>query len=182
VRVYLDSEFTGLHKGTTLISIGLISDDGSTFYAELNDYDVSQIDDWLRENVLAHLRFPYDERQSTPRLDLSHHAMKASRVLVARALAEWLAQWERVEVWGDCLAYDWVLFCDLFGGALKIPANVYYIPFDIGTLFHAKGIDPDVSRMEFSGYTGKGAPHNALIDATVLWLCMRRLERAETNQ
>ena len=38
-RIYYDAEFTGLHINTTLISIGMVSDSGSFFYAEFNDYD-----------------------------------------------------------------------------------------------------------------------------------------------
>jgi hypothetical protein len=38
-KLFLDTEFTGLHQNTTLISIGLIADTGDTFYAELTDYD-----------------------------------------------------------------------------------------------------------------------------------------------
>ena len=48
-KLFFDTEFTGLHKNTTLISIGIISEDGKTFYAELNDYDINQIsdDNWI---------------------------------------------------------------------------------------------------------------------------------------
>jgi len=38
-KIFFDTEFTGLHQNTTLISIGLISECGKTFYAELTDYD-----------------------------------------------------------------------------------------------------------------------------------------------
>jgi hypothetical protein len=50
-KIFFDTEFTGLHQNTTLISIGLISECGKEFYAELTDYDVTQIDDWLKQNV-----------------------------------------------------------------------------------------------------------------------------------
>lgn len=42
MEIFFDTEFTGLHQSTTLISIGLISKDGRTFYAECNDYDRSK--------------------------------------------------------------------------------------------------------------------------------------------
>lgn len=54
-KVFFDTEFSGLHKNTTLISIGLISECGKTFYAELTDYDTTQIDGWLQTNVLDNL-------------------------------------------------------------------------------------------------------------------------------
>lgn len=50
-----DTEFTGLHQNTTLVSIGLVSDEGERFYAELTDYDETQCDDWITKNVLDHL-------------------------------------------------------------------------------------------------------------------------------
>lgn len=43
-KIFFDSEFTGLHQNTTLISIGLISDDNNCFYAEFTDYDKNQLD------------------------------------------------------------------------------------------------------------------------------------------
>ena len=56
-KVFFDTEFTGLHQKTTLISIGLVSECGKTFYAELTDYDKSQIDKWLNDNVISNLMF-----------------------------------------------------------------------------------------------------------------------------
>lgn len=163
MRVFFDTEFTGLRQSTSLISIGLIAENGHTFYAESNSYNHTQVDDWIRENVLANLRFT---GESLPKIDLEHHAMCGSQYQVRSALAGWLAQYEHVEMWGDCLAYDWVLFCELFGGAMYIPKNVYYIPFDLATLLKAMGIDADVNREEFAGISG--TKHNALHDAKAI--------------
>ena len=38
MKIFFDTEFTGLHKDTSLISIGLVDEDGKTFYAEFLDY------------------------------------------------------------------------------------------------------------------------------------------------
>jgi hypothetical protein len=70
-----------------------------------------------------------------------------------------------------------VLFCDLFGKAFDIPKNIYHIPFDLATLFKVNGIDPDISRKEFSGidqyFTYR--EHNALWDARVIKACYEKL-------
>ena len=55
--IYYDAEFTGLHKNTTFISIGLVTEKGSYFYAEFNDYDESQVDDWIQKHVINNLQF-----------------------------------------------------------------------------------------------------------------------------
>jgi len=161
-KIFFDTEFTGLHKNTTLISIGLVSEKDTEFYAELNDYDESQVDDWLRDNVISKLG-------NIPRYG-------GSRIYVANKLRLWFEQFDKVEIWSDCYAYDWVLFVNLFGTAFDIPKNIYYIPFDIATLMKMKGVDPDINREEFAGLDlGDNQKHNALWDAKVIKACYNKL-------
>jgi len=174
MRVFFDCEFTGLHQSTTLISIGLVSEDGQQLYCELDDYDLAQVDDWIRKNVTNHLWI----QQPAAIMPLDDVAMGTEYVVdnapgVAEAIRKWLSQWDSVEMWSDVYAYDWMLFCNLFGGAFNIPGNVYYIPFDLATLLWAKGEDPDVNREQFAGITGN--KHNALHDALVIKACFEKL-------
>ena len=93
-------------------------------------------------------------------------------------LEQWLSQFDSVEIWSDCLSYDWVLFCQIFGHAFKIPKNVYYIPFDICPLLLQAEGDADVSREEYAEKyieVGGGKKHNALWDAYVIKACYNRL-------
>jgi len=169
VRVFFDTEFTGLHQNTTLISIGCVAEDGAQFYAELDDFDRSQVDEWIHDNVYVHLWHQMPYAPTPPGVSY----LVDNGPEVALQLRVWLEQWESVEIWSDCLAYDWVLFCELFYGAFGIPKNIYYIPFDLATLFKIKDIDPDVNREEYSGLTG-GNKHNALWDAQVIKACYER--------
>ena len=57
MRIYFDTEFTGLHQRTTLNSIGLISETGKTFYGEFADYDKTQIDEWIQKDVIDNTLF-----------------------------------------------------------------------------------------------------------------------------
>jgi hypothetical protein len=171
-KVFFDTEFTGLHQNTTLISIGFISECGKTFYAELTDYDESQVDDWLRENVIAKLgKIP--DGLSTD--GLGNTTFNGSKLILKTILKNWISQFQKVEIWSDCLSYDWVLFNSIFGTAFHIPKNVYYIPFDICTLFKIKGIDPDISRESFAHDVYGDAKHNALWDARVIKMCYDKL-------
>jgi hypothetical protein len=172
VKIFFDTEFTGLRNGTTLISIGLVAENGKTFYAELTDYDQCQVDDWIQKNVIENL-IVHPERDHYYKVTDTDEIYKSNTSGVAYRLFVWLQQFEKVEMWSDCLAYDWVLFCQLFGSALNIPHNVYYIPFDICTLMKIKGVDPDINREEFAGMTGK--KHNALHDAKVIKVCYEKL-------
>jgi hypothetical protein len=178
-KIFFDTEFTGLHQNTTLISIGLIAETGQTFYAELTDYDKSQIDEWLQTNVIDNLTLTSRENmQHTKGINIS---VKCDTSNLKGFLTQWLEQFGEVEIWSDCLSYDWVLFNQIFGHAFNIPKNVYYIPFDICTLFYAKGIDADISREAFADMSEGSQKHNALWDAKVIRQCFLKLQGATTH-
>jgi len=190
MRVYLDAEFTGLRQNTTLISIGLVTDK-SQFYAEFTDYDVAQVDEWIETHVIANLTLGEEDDGSMhySRDDYSRDEIrgnvgdemyvKGSREFVSEKLSLWLGALGPVEIWGDVLGYDWVLFCELFGGAFGVPDSVYYIPFDIATLMKVCGVDPDINREELAGMGVPDAKHNALWDAHVVKACHERLMEME---
>lgn len=171
-RIFFDTEFTGLHKNTTLISIGMISEDGKKFYAELSDYDRSQVNDWINENVLAH-RWCHTNRFEW---DVPGYYVYGNKVSVAHELRKYLSQFESVELVSDCAHYDMALFIDLFGTAFDIPENVcpacYDINQDIAKFHEVDGQTAfDINREEILSNNGieiKGAKHNALYDAEVI--------------
>jgi 3' exoribonuclease, RNase T-like len=192
-KIFFDTEFTGLHQGTTLISLGAISECGKTFYAEFTDYAITQVDDWLKENVLNNLMFNHLDKLGIASADENGNIqIKANTLSIKEHLEKWLSQFDEVEMWSDCLSYDWVLFNQMFGHAFNIPKNVYYIPFDICTLFYAKGIDADISREKFvsNTFSESGEPlffdaegnmiekqkHNALWDAKIIRQCFVKLQ------
>ena len=191
MNLFFDTEFTGLHKNTTLISIGIISEDERFFYGESIDFDKNQIDEWLQKNVIDNLLYnnkkgyysmdsfdDYNYRSQNPDNDpYSNYStrMKGTINELSRDLRLWLDQFDDVTIWSDCLSYDWVLFNDLFGTAFDIPKQVYYIPFDICTLFKVKGIDPDISREAFIDNEIDGEKHNSLYDAKVIKACYDKL-------
>lgn len=86
-----------------------------------------------------------------------------------------------MEIWADVPAYDWVLFCELFGGAFGIPENIFYAPFDLSTAFRLAGhiipkgrYDKDIKRFEWAGLP-EDLQHNALMDARAEKLCFEKL-------
>jgi len=162
MKLFFDTEFTGLHQKTTLLSIGIVDENGREFYRELDDYDQSQINDWLKDNVIAKFK----------------NEGSVNMGMLKEDLLEWLKVYdygEKIEVWSDCLAYDWVLFCEIFGGAFEVPKNIYYIPFDICTLMKIKGVDPDISREAYAGFDEDSSKHNALHDAEAIKICYEKL-------
>lgn len=185
MKVFFDCEFTGLHQNTTLISIGCVADTGFEFYAELTDYDQTQVDEWIQENVLSNLVYRGGKNQAYTNAPYSGRL--GDKAYIASELKKWftelleLSRDDTIEIWSDVLAYDWVLFCQLFGHAFNIPDYVYYIPFDIATLFKVLGFDPDTNREEFAELYDNGLKHNALWDARVIRACYEKLMRYGGN-
>ena len=188
-KIFLDTEFTGLHQGTTLISIGLVSDCGKTFYAELTDYAKNQVDPWLQENVIDNLIIDEGVINKLDK-DLIKNGFSSIKINECEDstlfkgeiddLKEYLTEWlesfyEKIEIWSDCLAYDFVLFNQIWGHAFNVPKCVYYIPFDICTLFKVMNIDPDISREEYSELKEGKLKLNALWDAKVIKACYDKL-------
>lgn len=196
MNLFFDFEFTGLHAGTTPISLGIVAENFGFFYAEFTDYDETQIErekdggKFIKTNVLDNLIL---EKQNLKENDFYEYykgndlfAMKVrgNKSFIAEKLKKWLFSFNtQLEMWGDCLHYDWVLFLDLFGSAFDLPECVYYIPFDICTLFKIKNIDPDINREEFvkeyiktykeaDDFSNK---HNSLHDADIIMYCYNKL-------
>lgn len=184
MKIFFDCEFTGLHQNTTLISLGLIDETGRTFYAEFGDYDYKQVDNWLLHNVINRLIF-HDHYHvggkgkgwcNASTINRETHVY-GNTDFIQQCLEDWLGKYDEIEMWSDCLSYDWVLFCNLWGHAFDIPKKIYYIPFDICTLFKVKGIDPNVNREEYAGIpeVQNKNKHNALWDAKIIKMCYEKL-------
>lgn len=179
MNLYFDTEFTGLHKNTTLISLGVVSDNDKTFYAEFLDYDKSQVDRWLEQNVISYLNGLSDKNKTVT--VGSHTEVYGDKAYVRKELTKWISQFHKVHLWSDTHHYDVVLFQDIFGGAFSIPENIYYIPFDIATYMKVLGVDPDVTREDFIDRPIDGVKHHALYDAKVIRACYEKLERLNKN-
>ena len=175
--LFLDTEFTGLEKNAQLISIALYYSDDCYLYAEFNDVDYTKVSDWIKEQVVVHLEFI--EHKNITLLDNRKVKLKGSIAEIKQGLQKWTAQFDEIEIWADVLAYDWVLFCDIFGGALHIPKNIFYIPFDLSTLLKIQRQNPDLNRFEFISHllteNEKKLQHHALIDAKVSRLCYDKI-------
>ncbi|AXH71086.1 hypothetical protein BSP38_044 [Bacillus phage BSP38] len=176
-KVFFDFEFTGLQKGTTPISLGMAADNGKTLYCEFTDYDKSQVDDWIKKNVLDNLILNWTFGNTFSHEVGDASIARGSSDFLSKVIRGWVAQFDKVEFWGDTLYYDAILLNDLLGGALNLPDNVCMYYGDIATLFKIHGIDPDISRESFIDTPIEGARHNALYDARVIEACYDKLYR-----
>lgn len=183
MKIFFDTEFTGLHKDTTLISIGMVDEGGRCFYGEFTDYDESQVSDWIEENVLSHLML-----KDRGMIECLKNAFKdggyditmvrGGRAVVLSVLRHWLDKYDEIQFVSDVCHYDFVLLIDLFGTAFDLPKNVcpscHDINQDIASYYGvseytAFGINRDeiVDEPFLSEFVSK---HNSLYDALVIRL------------
>lgn len=180
MRLYLDCKFTGSHRKTTLISMAIVDEKGKSFYAELVDYDDSQLNSWIIDNIISKLVLTtVDENFHSVVNNVTY--CKGTVKEIAKYLDEWLSCYnnDMLEIWSDCMSYDWLLFVDLYGSAFDIPTNISIIPFDLCTLFKAYNIDPEINRENFIKSEGilfnSNNKHNALHDALIAKTCHDKL-------
>ena len=129
MMLYFDTEFTGLHKNTTLISLGIISDSNKVFYAEFTDYDKSQVNEWITKNVIQNLKF--NDHDVFVKCTDDYTYVKGDTDLIKSELLKWCNQFKSIQFVADVSHYDFVLLCELFGGALDLPNNISPVCFDI---------------------------------------------------
>ena len=181
--LFYDFEMTGLHKNTTLISIGIVSENGKKFYAEFTDYDESQCDDWIKDNVINKLKFElklgehFWEREHDGNVEAL-----CDRECVLYWLNKWLSQFDTIQFVSDVCHYDFVLLIDLLtngGTALDLPENIsavcHDLNMDIARHFHVSDREAfDMSREKIMNDLCKtedivtGNKHNSLYDAEVI--------------
>lgn len=180
MKIFFDTEFTGLHRNTSLISIGLIAEDGRAFYAEFIDYNRDDVNDWIKENVIDKLLYSNDYRVPKARYDFINDvaSVRGATFHIKRLLRKWLMEFDEIEWVSDVCHYDFVLLIDLvFGHALNMPygkinAACHDINQDIAKYFRISEIEAfDINReeiLEKFGIKIEGSKHNALYDAKVI--------------
>ncbi|MEM7571688.1 MAG: 3'-5' exoribonuclease [Bacteroidota bacterium] len=146
-RLFLDTEFSALTQDAALLSLALVDEQGRWFYAVFTDSNWDGLSDWHQENVVPFLLLSPTQIEQLP---AAGTYLKGDRAAVKLSLSNWLSSYEQIEIWADVPAYDWVLFCELFGGALSLPENIHYIVRDLATLLEMKGYNPDIDRFTFA--------------------------------
>lgn len=191
MKIFVDSEFTGLHPGMTLISLGMVTEDDQSFYAEFNDYDRKQIDPWIQKHIINQLYTTKNDIENQEGFYTSISEPIADTMIIGNTkeinheLFKWLHQFDQVEWWSDVYdAYDKYLFDGLFGGADGIPKNIYYIPFDLATYMKVLGVDPDVNREQFAGIkeSDEIQKHLSIWDAKVIKKCYEKLSQMQNKK
>lgn len=196
LNVYFDTEFTGLRQNTDLISIGLISERGDCFYAELTDYNKDYINEWINDNVIANLEFKNvggivyfisSDNITKPLYNQKSIKSYPTKSDVSFHLNEWLNRISNngeinIKLISDVCHYDMVLFAELFGGAMNLPSFVSPACHDINqdierfyNISQKKAFDIPRGKIINSKISLK--QHNSLFDALLIKQCYHALNK-----
>lgn len=151
IRIFFDTEFTDLAKDAKLISIGLVSEDGTrTFYAELSDtWRLADVGEFAREFVL-------------PLLEGGAALMTTSEL--QRRLWIWIKEFgEPVKLATDSLMWDWPWIQEIFSAPNTWPENLDATPLLL-TMNYLPGYDQFCEAVELAFAEGL-RQHHALDDA-----------------
>lgn len=141
--IYFDTEFYEDGRTIELISIGMVREDGETYYAEVQGAgDICMRSEWLMENVRPHLTGP-----------------RKARSQIAMEIVEFVDIDPKFCAW--YASYDWMVLCQLYGRMIDLPPTWPRFVRDFRQVAESKDLVAQV--LEFDG-----PEHHALSDAK--WL------------
>jgi hypothetical protein len=184
MKFFLDTEF--IEDGVTidLISIGIVSEDGREYYAVNKECDFRRASQWVLENVLEPIGLGQggfccvnlSDPSTSPRTKETVLASRSREQIVHEVIAflcpnsssllsgiplattveEELKSVEIYAAWG---AYDWVVFCQLWGQMMDLPNGMPFYYNDVISLAKFVGL----SRADLP--SSPASEHHPLADA-----------------
>lgn len=112
-KIFYDTEFLEDGKTIELISIGMITEHGDTYYAVNSNMPWHRIIDhpWLMENVIPHIPKPWDK----------FHPYVKNKIQIAEDVKRFVTSQVNPKLWAWYGAYDHVVLCQLFGSMIDLP-------------------------------------------------------------
>lgn len=134
--LFIDTEFTDLRKNAELISIGVISERGDKFYAEITDYDKEKCNDFVLSVVIPRL---ICKNKIERKIEKCFNVYKGygTKLEVGKAFKEFLTDMnaKKITFVSDVCHYDAVLIFDLlmYSSFGEIPDFINPMFIDIST-------------------------------------------------
>ncbi len=156
MKYFYDTEFIEDGKTIDLVSIGIIAEDGRTYYAISKEFNARKADKWVKDNVLAKLpaRYAFNNMWERPSAQQETFLWK-SRKQIKEDIIAFIGE-DKPELWAYYADYDHVVLCQLFGRMIDLPKNFPFYTLDIKQLCNSLG-NPKLPEQENE--------HNALDDA-----------------
>ncbi len=125
MRYFYDLEFGDTTSVVTLVSVGVVAEDGREYYAVSSEFDPHAVHPWVAENVLP---------------QLPHTSTWKPRKVIAAELEAFFGSdpvW-----WAWYGAYDHVALCQLWGAMPSLPRAFPRFTLDVRQLWEHLGRPP----------------------------------------
>lgn len=142
----LDEEFMEHWASIELLSIGLVAEDGRTYYRQVVNVDHGRANQFVRDYVLPQLT------ACPSGMNKQQHWARMSQPTPAECVADCPWQWKEklgAEIQAFCgesptfigyySAYDWVVLCQLFGTMMGLPKGWPRYCIDLRYALDARG-------------------------------------------
>lgn len=125
MKIFVNTKFTSLRKENSLISIGLVDENGDYFYGEVIGYSKQYLDDWTQTNIVDKLLYKGNKFFIEEDVDdISYVAISDTKKNVRKKLNAWLDKYDKVEWVLDVGHYSFVNLLDLITPyAINIPSK-----------------------------------------------------------
>jgi len=160
MKFWYDTEFIEDGRTIDLISIGIVAENGDSYYAISTEFKARKASQWVKDNVLIHLperNVNLSDSSISPRIKEESLAWKPRRQIADEVRQFVLSFPPKPEFWGYYADYDHVVLCQLFGTMMDLPKGFPMYTRDIKQLCDELG-NPQLPEQ------GKGE-HHALADA-----------------
>ncbi len=133
MRIYFDTEFieSGAGKPIHLISLGAVSEDGHEFFRVNLDCPFDEANQWVKDNVIAHLPHP----------DINWSTLSDMSASFREWVNDVVADGTPLEFWAYYADYDWVVLCQMFGTMMDLPKGFPMYCRDLKQVIDERGLD-----------------------------------------
>lgn len=157
MKYFIDWEFIEDGKTIDPISVGVVREDGKTFYAVNKECDFTKASDWVKKNVLSPMGVDFLPN-NTIRIAESVEKDRKTKAEIRAGLLN-LTKWDTdIRFIGYYADYDWVTTAQLFGTMVGLPKEFPMFCYDVKQWLMDLG-NPTIPL----DYTSDS--HHALIDA-----------------
>lgn len=143
MKYFYDTEFIEDGKTIDLVSIGIVAEDGRTYYAINKECNFEKADEWVRKNVID-------------KLEGQLSGFWKTKKEIKEDIIAFIGD-DKPELWAYYADYDHVVFCQLFGRMIDLPNGYPFYTLDIKQLCNSIG-NPSLPVQD-------EGEHNALADA-----------------
>lgn len=142
MKYFIDTEFIEYPNTIELISIGIVNENNEKLYLISNEYNESNADDWVKDNVLIYVN--------------KNEGISIAEI--REKIVNFFGNDDDIKIYMYYGAYDWVVFCWIFGKMIDLPKNFPMFFYDL-----------KVMMIEYENFYNtfpeNNNEHNALSDA-----------------